>query len=135
MKGDRHMRRPSCSAVADRPALPEWRTACMLDQGSGKVINLALQAANVALLATPPTAPPRFGLVGLTKVLAFRIGRLWHHGQQDQPDRALSRARAQGLAQCHLEHRRSLHIPELTDIAAIAVTPLTPLARSSQAHR
>ena len=99
MKGDRHMRRPSCFAVADRPALPEWRTACMLDQGSGKVINLASQAANVALLATPPTAPPRFGLVGLTKVLAFRIGRLWHHGQQDQPDRALSRARAQGLAQ------------------------------------
>jgi hypothetical protein len=119
------------------------RTACpirmayssMLDQGSGKVINLASQPVDVALLADAAYCASTFGLVGLTKFLAFRIGRLWHHGQHDQPDRALSRARPQGLAQCHLEPRRSLHIPELTDVAAIAVTPLTPLARSGSVHR
>src|SRR5215213_782055 len=42
----------------------------MLDQGSGKVINLASQAASVALLAHAAYCASKFGLVGLTKVLA-----------------------------------------------------------------
>jgi len=94
----------------------------MLDQGSGKVINLVSQPIGGRLLANAAYCASTFGFVGLTKVLAFRMGRPWHHGQQDQPDRALGRAWPQGLAQRHLEHRRSLHTPELTDVAAIAVT-------------
>jgi NAD(P)-dependent dehydrogenase (short-subunit alcohol dehydrogenase family) len=70
----------------------------MLDQGSGKVINLVSQPIGGTLLANAAYCASTFGLVGLTKVLAFRMGRLWHHGQQDQPDRALGRARPQGLA-------------------------------------
>jgi D-threitol dehydrogenase (NAD+) len=42
----------------------------MLDQGSGKVINLASQAASVALLSHAAYCASKFGLVGLTKVLA-----------------------------------------------------------------
>lgn len=42
----------------------------MLDQGSGKVINLASQAASVALFAHAAYCASKFGLVGLTKVLA-----------------------------------------------------------------
>jgi D-threitol dehydrogenase (NAD+) len=42
----------------------------MLDQGSGKVINLASQAASVALLTHAAYCASKFGLVGLTKVLA-----------------------------------------------------------------
>ena len=46
----------------------------MLDQGSGKVINLASQAASVALLAHAAYCASKFGLVGLTKVLASEWG-------------------------------------------------------------
>jgi D-threitol dehydrogenase (NAD+) len=42
----------------------------MLRQGSGKVINLASQAATVALPAHAAYCASKFGLVGLTKVLA-----------------------------------------------------------------
>ena len=42
----------------------------MLQQGHGKVINLASQAASVALLAHAAYCASKFGLVGLTKVLA-----------------------------------------------------------------
>jgi NAD(P)-dependent dehydrogenase (short-subunit alcohol dehydrogenase family) len=42
----------------------------MLEQGSGKVINIASQAASVALLAHAAYCASKFGLVGLTKVLA-----------------------------------------------------------------
>jgi NAD(P)-dependent dehydrogenase (short-subunit alcohol dehydrogenase family) len=42
----------------------------MLDQGRGKVINLASQAATVALHAHAAYCASKFGLVGLTKVLA-----------------------------------------------------------------
>jgi D-threitol dehydrogenase (NAD+) len=42
----------------------------MLAQGHGKVINLASQAASVALLAHAAYCASKFGLVGLTKVLA-----------------------------------------------------------------
>lgn len=42
----------------------------MLDQGSGKVINLASQAATVALIDHAAYCASKFGLVGLTKVLA-----------------------------------------------------------------
>ena len=42
----------------------------MLEQRHGKVINLASQAASVALLAHAAYCASKFGLVGLTKVLA-----------------------------------------------------------------
>jgi NAD(P)-dependent dehydrogenase (short-subunit alcohol dehydrogenase family) len=42
----------------------------MLDQGFGKVINIASQAASVALPAHAAYCASKFGLVGLTKVLA-----------------------------------------------------------------
>ena len=42
----------------------------MLDQGRGKIINLASQAATVALLGHAAYCASKFGLVGLTKVLA-----------------------------------------------------------------
>ncbi|SIM51473.1 GolD/DthD family dehydrogenase [Micromonospora cremea] len=42
----------------------------MLGQGRGKVINLASQAASVALLEHAAYCASKFGLVGLTKVLA-----------------------------------------------------------------
>jgi NAD(P)-dependent dehydrogenase (short-subunit alcohol dehydrogenase family) len=42
----------------------------MLAQGHGKVINLASQAASVALLEHAAYCASKFGLVGLTKVLA-----------------------------------------------------------------
>ena len=42
----------------------------MLEQGSGKVINLASQAATVALIDHAAYCASKFGLVGLTKVLA-----------------------------------------------------------------
>ena len=42
----------------------------MLEQRRGKVINLASQAASVALLAHAAYCASKFGLVGLTKVLA-----------------------------------------------------------------
>jgi NAD(P)-dependent dehydrogenase (short-subunit alcohol dehydrogenase family) len=42
----------------------------MLAQGHGKVINLASQAASVALTAHAAYCASKFGLVGLTKVLA-----------------------------------------------------------------
>ncbi|HEY5821905.1 MAG TPA: D-threitol dehydrogenase [Propionibacteriaceae bacterium] len=42
----------------------------MLAQGSGKIINLASQAASVALLEHAAYCASKFGLVGLTKVLA-----------------------------------------------------------------
>jgi D-threitol dehydrogenase (NAD+) len=42
----------------------------MLDQGRGKIINLASQAASVALLSHAAYCASKFGLVGLTKVLA-----------------------------------------------------------------
>ena len=42
----------------------------MLEQGHGKVINLASQAASVALTEHAAYCASKFGLVGLTKVLA-----------------------------------------------------------------
>jgi NAD(P)-dependent dehydrogenase (short-subunit alcohol dehydrogenase family) len=42
----------------------------MLEQGRGKIINLASQAATVALLGHAAYCASKFGLVGLTKVLA-----------------------------------------------------------------
>jgi NAD(P)-dependent dehydrogenase (short-subunit alcohol dehydrogenase family) len=42
----------------------------MLGQGSGKLINLASQAATVALIDHAAYCASKFGLVGLTKVLA-----------------------------------------------------------------
>jgi len=42
----------------------------MLEQGRGKMINLASQAASVALLAHAAYCASKFGLVGLSKVLA-----------------------------------------------------------------
>jgi NAD(P)-dependent dehydrogenase (short-subunit alcohol dehydrogenase family) len=44
--------------------------AVMLDQGHGRVINLASQAASVALTDHAAYCASKFGLVGLTKVLA-----------------------------------------------------------------
>jgi NAD(P)-dependent dehydrogenase (short-subunit alcohol dehydrogenase family) len=46
----------------------------MLAQGHGKVINLASQAATVALMAHAAYCASKFGLVGLTKVLASEWG-------------------------------------------------------------
>ena len=63
----------------------------MLDQGSGKVINLASQAASVALLAHAAYCASKFGLVGLTKVLASEwaprgvTANTISHGGPDRP--------------------------------------------------
>jgi NAD(P)-dependent dehydrogenase (short-subunit alcohol dehydrogenase family) len=75
-------------APAEELSLPAWNTTLavnltgafllcqtvgriMLEQRHGKVINLASQAASVALLAHAAYCASKFGLVGLTKVLAF----------------------------------------------------------------
>ena len=67
MKGDHDARAPnsSLSRTACRTRVPY---SCRLDQGSGKVINLASQAASVSLLAHSASCASKLGLVGLTKV-------------------------------------------------------------------
>jgi D-threitol dehydrogenase (NAD+) len=74
-------------APAEELSLPAWNTTLavnltgafllcqtvgriMLEQRRGKVINLASQAASVALLAHAAYCASKFGLVGLTRVLA-----------------------------------------------------------------
>jgi NAD(P)-dependent dehydrogenase (short-subunit alcohol dehydrogenase family) len=70
----------------------------MLRQGHGTIISIASQAATVALANHVAYCASKFGLVGMTKVLA-RVGRTRRHGQHNQSHRGADRARSNCMGQ------------------------------------
>ena len=69
----------------------------MLEQGYGRVVNLASQAASVALTDHAAYCASKFGVLGLTKVIASEWAGRGDHRQHHQPHRRAHRPRPQGV--------------------------------------
>ena len=69
----------------------------MLKQGSGRIVNLASQAATVALQNHVAYCTSKAAIVGMTKGARIRMGSEGHYGERHQSDRRRDGTRQESL--------------------------------------